>query len=225
MTNGNVSPEEKLFNIIQKGPNAPVEPRTQAKSIRSELPTSIPKLKMFFAKLKIKPPAAFSEKKLSEIEPALINKALMAVLCVVTILVLHVAINRRPDVATLTSALSKTQVPQVMGREIEPFREVSYYLKASGKRDIFKPAPKTDKKVSVFQPRPALDRLKEKTAGLKVKGIAWGVVPKVMIEDEGTGKIYFLKEGQLIGATGVKVKTILRNKVEIIYEEEVMELL
>jgi len=156
MANGNVSPEEKLFNIIQKGPKTTAEPDVAAKSVRASLPTSIPRLKALLSQIKVKLPAAFLEMKLSEIKPAAINNVLIAVLCVVTVLVIHVAANRRPNIATLTSALSKTEMPQVSGREIEPFKEVSYYLKASGKRDIFKPAPKAEKKIDVFQPRPSL---------------------------------------------------------------------
>ena len=55
----------------------------------------------------------------------------------------------------------------------------------------------------------------EKTlsGGLKVQGIAWSDVPKVMIQCDKDNKLYILKQGQPVGSTGVKVKAIFKNKV------------
>jgi len=208
MANGNISPEEKLFRVIQKEKVSPS-----------------PKIKAFFSHLHVNPPAAFSMTKLGEIEAGVINKVLSVVLAVATVVVIHYAVNRRPSIAELTGAISGLQAPVVKVRQVEPFRQPSFYLNTVKKRDIFDPVPKSQGKVAVFQPTPALEKFKELAGGLKLKGIAWGEIPKVMIGIEGEGKIYFLQKGQMVGPTGIRVKTILNDKVIISYEGEDMELL
>ena len=45
-----------------------------------------------------------------------------------------------------------------------------------------------------------------------------------MLQIEKDGKVYFLKEGQMIGTTGIEVKSIMKNKVMLGYGDEEMEL-
>ena len=224
MADAKVSPEEKLFNIIQKNEKEPLAPTPAPTLLRRRMPVSIPKIKALFSQANLKPFAAFSMKRLGELEPRVINKVLIAALGAITVIVVHSAVNRRQDIAAITKAVSQTQGPAVMEKKVDTFKPVSFYLDTAKKRDIFTPVQQIEKKIA-YQTKPILDKLKDLAANLILKGIAWGDIPKVMIGNKEEGKVYFLKEGQIIGATGIEVKTILRNKVVISYEGEELELL
>ena len=93
------------------------------------------------------------------------------------------------------------------------------------KRDIFRPAPK---ETEAEEAKPVVsDSLKKGAEDLKLQGIAWGPAPKAMIlwQKDKESNMYFLTNGQEIGATGIKVKEIYRDKVMIGNDEEEMELL
>ena len=95
------------------------------------------------------------------------------------------------------------------------------------KRNILLPAPLVPAEEGGTEPvlRASAKKLATLASNLALQGISMGKTPKVMIRDEGEDKMYFLKEGQVIGATRIKVKSISRDEVIISYGEEEMELL
>ena len=60
---------------------------------------------------------------------------------------------------------------------------------------------------------------------LKLVGISWGQSPKAMIRSKKEQNTYFLRQEQIIGITGIEVKTIFKDKVIISYQGEEKELL
>ncbi len=58
--------------------------------------------------------------------------------------------------------------------------------------------------------------------GLKLVGVSWAKDPLAMIEDVATGKTFFVRKGQEV--KGVKVQTVLKEKVVVTYNGEEGEL-
>ena len=104
---------------------------------------------------------------------------------------------------------------------MEPFQSLDFYLNEIHKRDIFHPALNS----AILEPKTAgRESLKKSAENLKLQGISWGDVPKVMLQGDKDSKFYILKEGQPVGSTGIRVKTILKNKVILTNGDKDVEL-
>jgi len=226
-----ISPEEKLFKVIREGKKDGAKP-----------PSGPQGIKKFFAEFSIgkkifamvpKPagaaisgvPGIFSIT-LSEIKPKTVNTLLAIILGSLTLLVIYVAIHERPRIATIAGRISAIPVEPVKTEVIEAFKPMSSYLAQVKKREIFQPVSATKLLAEKITPEKiAMDKLKEIAADLKLQGISWGQSPKVMIKSEKEDRMYFLGEGQTIGSTGAKMRTIYKNKAVISYENAEIELL
>ena len=128
--------------------------------------------------------------------------------------------------ARFTEKMSKIEYQKIKKKEIEDFKPLSFYLGRTRERSILHPAPKEpEESAPVTAAAEPLPMLKDKAAGLTLKGISWGKSPKAMIKIGEEDRIYFVSQGQAIGATDIEVKLISRDKVTIGYEEEEMDLL
>jgi len=242
MAKENVSPEERLFKVIQKGKDTPLERKDLGKNKTAG--TGFRGTKHLFSGLGSAGKGIFARAKsgscsketmaampaglpirLNEISPRAINGVLLIMLGVLTAVTIHYGINKRPSIAKLSSAISKIHFQTPKREPVEAFKPVDFYLKEVRKRDIFKPAPKVQKKDVIPKPKQVLNELKEKAKDLKLKGISWGTTPKAMVKNDKEDKMYFLKEGQMIGATGIKIKAVFKDKVLIGCQGEEMELL
>ena len=230
----NLSPEERLFKVIQEGKREKPKDGSE-KQISKDIDEWIRRIRRFiffigarrgagkgFDWKKIIPRSA----KLNELKPELINKVLAGVLVIIVALVIHSASAKRQDMAKDTGAISRLQKsPLIGGREkIEPFESLNSYLNEIRKRDIFHPVPKS----MILEPKIAgQESLKKAAEDLKLQGISWGDRPTAMIlwQTDKESKMYFLIKGQSIGSTGIKVKTIYKNRVTIELEGSEMELL
>ena len=131
---------------------------------------------------------------------------------------------------TLMDSISKIKFETPALGDVEAFQPVDYYLQQVRQRDIFNLITKVEKMVIVDEPPPPppppppQPKLKDMAQGFKVVGIAWGTNPKVMIKDNKTQEIFFLKEGETLGKTAIVVKTIQRDKIILGYEDEEMDL-
>ncbi|MBL7158517.1 MAG: hypothetical protein ISS91_03320 [Candidatus Omnitrophica bacterium] len=232
----NISPEERLFKVIQEGsqekPDDAPEKRPGAgidgwirgikRSILSARAGRPGRPGKGFDWKKIIPRAAGAY----EVKPELLNKVLAVILVFVTALVAYSAFGRRQNTVKIAETISRLKKSALTGaREAaEPFKKVEFYLDALRKRDIFHPVPKG------AAPEPGTaskESLKNAAANLKLQGISWGDKPTVMIllQTEKESKMYFLIQGQPIGATGIKVKYIYRDRVVIERGGSEMELL
>jgi type II secretory pathway component PulC len=234
MANEKVSPEERLFKVIQEGKKSPSGIEVSKKK---KIKIDLRGIKQFFTNLKPRPVAKEKPKeagaplalpiKLQEIDPKAINKVLIVILSLLTVLVIHSAINKRPNIAKITDAVSKIKFQALKKKAIESFKPVALYLEEVRKRDIFRPVPQAQQKVAIIAPKAkkAQAKLKEMAKDLKLVGISWGKSPKAMIRSQKEQNTYFLRQGQMIGTTGIEVKTIFKDKVIISYQGEEMELL
>ena len=229
----NISPEERLFKVIQQGKNPA---SGNEKPGDKKLAGWLRAFKRFASSIgsaasgenkgfdwKSIVPANF---KLLELEPGAINKALAVTLVVVMMLVVYSSISKRQDTTKITDAVSKIQIaPLAGGEKMEPLNKVDFYVDGIRRRDIFHPVMPEEAAVGTEQPVSEL--LKKAAESLKLQGISWGSTPKAMIlwKTDKESNMYFLMKGQAIGSTGVKVKEIYRDKVVIGTDEEEMELL
>ncbi|MFQ5680779.1 MAG: hypothetical protein ACE5GG_01805 [Candidatus Omnitrophota bacterium] len=161
------------------------------------------------------------------LRPETINSMLAGLLVVSLSFVVYQGVFGRPNIAAVTQAISKIKYRPPRRPAIETFKPVDFYLEEQRKRDIFKPSPRPEDKVVVTrhkEVKPAV-RLEDLARDLKLVGISWGASPKVMIKDNVQGVTYFLRQGEMVGTSGIKVKTIFKDKVVLSYEEQEMELL
>jgi len=156
-----------------------------------------------------------------------VNKVLTGILVVLMVYAMTVAISKKSGITKLMQTISHIKFEQSAASGIEAFQPVDYYLGQVRSRDIFNPLGEVKTQVVpelLPPPAPPKPKLKEMVTGLSVVGIAWGETPKAMVQDSATQDIYFLKKGDSIGKTEIKVKDILRSKIVVSYEEEELEL-
>ena len=232
MAKENVSPEEKLFKVIQEEKTSPFGKREFKKG---KVTAGWRRVKEFFnrgkpKKLNKKPGEAAAVVTLfgfRNINTKLISGGLVIILAALTGLVVHCAAGEKPGVERIADAISKIEQQAIKTKSIEAFKPVSFYLARIKERDIFKPFQRQEAKIIpvVRGIEEARIKLKEMAKDLKLVGISWGKSHKVMIRSGKRKNTYFLINGQKIGGTGIEVKSILKDKVIINYQGAEMELL
>ncbi|MCF7872671.1 MAG: hypothetical protein K9L95_02515 [Candidatus Omnitrophica bacterium] len=95
-----------------------------------------------------------------------------------------------------------------------------YYLEMVQRRNVFSPFKLEPKAEKMKKKKESLAKL---TKGLNLVGISLGKNPYAMIEDQETGKTYFLNKGDKI--RNLKLHSILKNKVILIYEGAKIDLM
>ena len=212
-----LSPEERLFKVIQQG-----------KRTAGQVPGGVgkktggwsEKFKRFITPQLAGKAVAEWEKavrariKWPEPKPENINKVLAVILGVALVLAVYAALNKHKDVAVITDAAARSKASPEEGKKIEPLKDLSFYLSAMRKRDLFHASEMT----------PGLERVQNKSEpivkapeNLKLQGISWGDVPKAMIlwQSGKESKMYFLVEGQALGTTGFVVTKISKSTVTV----------
>ncbi len=156
-----------------------------------------------------------------------VNKVLTGVLALLLVYAITVAVNKSSSITKLMQSVSHIKFERSTSETIEAYQPVDHYLGQVRGRDIFNPLGEVKTQVMpepLAPPEPPKPKLKEMATGLSVVGIAWGEIPKAMVQDAATQEIYFLKKDDMIGKTEIKIKDILRGKIVISYGEEEMEL-
>jgi len=200
-----ISPEERLFKVIQGGKVAPSQRAARRRGIKA---LALP-LKVQFHELDI----------------GVVNMALSLILIFLAIAMVYYVIFASPSVAKIMEIASAVKPLSAKKSDVETFKPMPHYLTQIDKRNIFQPVPKLEKKTVSSKENTDMKELREISADFKLQGISWGKAPKVMIKSKKEDKIYFLKEGQTIGATSIKIEKIFSNKVIISYEDAQTELL
>ncbi|MCQ9207725.1 MAG: hypothetical protein NG740_07590 [Omnitrophica bacterium] len=237
----NVSPEEKLFKIIQNEKNSP----SPGPGPQNTGPGKSDRVKQFFTGLN---PLRHAHAALGRTAPErilhapraaalmipvgaratdlkAINKMLVLFLVIATVLAFYYLLKGRPNIADISASVSDIPFRRSGRKTIETFKPLNFYLDMVKKRDILHSLPTAEEikaEALEMEPEPELANLAE---SLKLAGISMGTVPKAMVEDTIDGQVYFVKIGQTIGATGIKVKSISKDSVIITYGKEEMQLL
>ena len=230
MKNESVSPEERLFKIIQQEKKAPPVQDNPAQGKGSPEWMKGAKEKALIWKAKLaslaqdyieKARAGFSGKS-KEIKLRTINIALFVLLILLVISAVYYAVAKYPNAAKIINATVKAQgalpAPEA---EIEQFKPANYYTGDAARRDIFIASHGV---ASSGAEAAAAEETKGSSGDFKLQGIAWSDVPKALIQAGRDDRMYVVKEGQAIGVSGVKVKNILKNKVILTDGEKDFEL-
>ena len=156
-----------------------------------------------------------------------VNRVLTGASVLLMVYSITVVVNKKSSITKLMQSISHIRFERSTSQDIEAYQPVDHYLGQVHSRDIFNPVGEVKTQVmseALPPPAPPKPKLKEMASGLSVVGVAWGEIPKAMIQDAATQEIYFLKKDDTIGKTEIKVKDILRSKVVISYGEEEMDL-
>ena len=223
MINENTSPEERLFKVIQQGKQAALNSDNIApKKGRGEWITALKRAILIWKERLILGNKGSAGKtgftfpwKLHEVQLRTINVTLAILLLLFILFGAYYGVSKYPNIAKIVSASIKAQSSLVSANKvIEQMHPLSYYTEDAKERDIFSATESRGALTSGQESAPAA---KSPAGDLKLQGIAWSDEPKVMIENSKDNKMYILKQGQVIGTTSIKVKTILRNKVILTY--------
>lgn len=165
---------------------------------------------------------------LTGVNLTVVNRGMALVLAGVAAFMFYYFVNNRLTMVGLMSSIAQVKFNAVSMQAGEALQPVDYYLNQVRGRDIFNPvAVKVEKPVIVEEappPPPPRPKLNDMAKGLKVVGIALGTTPKAMVKDDVKQEVYFLKEGDVIGSTGIAIKSISKDKVVIHFGEEEMDL-
>jgi len=229
MTKDNSSPEEKLFKIIQQekgsssGSGKDSRKNSTALWIKNaaRIFSSLKDKVISLTRSSAKSAGGAFPGKMPEIQLETVNITLSTVLSFIIIFVIYYAVAKYPNIAS-AAARAQIATPSASYQEIEPLKGLEYYTEGPRRRNIFAPG----QKVAAVSTKPVISEGGKGAGGnLKLQGIAWSDVPKVILQAEKDSKQYILKEGQSVGTTGIKVKKIFRNKVRLTDGESDFELL
>jgi len=200
--NKEISPEERLFNVIKLGKNLPNpfhtenSSRSPAASIEMPLPLDM-------------------QSGLGNIDFKKVNKALTIILCLLMAVVVITCVHKKEISLKNLSATSLGNLQPINTTPGQTYQPVNFYLKQVKKRDLFHPV-KADSSIPAGN-APLTNK------DFSLSGIYMGQYPQAIITDKAEQKAYFLKEGDDI--KGYKVKSILKNKVILQQGDEEIELL
>ncbi len=227
---------EQLFEDVKGGPSFGLGSLFQGKA-----KGAIDGIRDFFFKPWTKPDSAGEKPAASLIPEALsvhkldlktVNQVLGLILAGLIALTVYVAFGEQPNISSVAAAVSKIKFQDIEDKAIMSFDKLSFYLGQIKTRDIFNeyeepkpPAPVVKPVEPPPPPPPPKVTIEEKAKGLKLMGISWGSAPKVIIKNNKTQEVYFLKEGEVIKGTEITVKQILKDEVVITSDDEDMKML
>jgi len=221
MTARDISPEERLFNVIQKGKNSSL-------AGRKKITLNPQGLKRLFLGLILKrrapvygsgresEPSVFLSVKLEHIDLKLISKTLGIILLGLIAALIYSTFNKKAIPLKMLSFVSGSTFQTIRPKPAEDYQPLGSYIEEVKKRDLFHPAATAAG--TFFKAN-----LSSMTKDLSLSGIYQGQHPEVIIEDKTSKKVYFLKQGDEI--KGMKIKSILKDRVILQYGEEEIEFL
>ena len=200
--NKEISPEERLFNVVKAGKNSfnpfhtESSPKSPVAAIEMPLPFDM-------------------QAGMGNIDFKKVNKVLTIVLILLMAVVIFTCVHKKEISLKKLSATSLSNLQSVNAAPAQMYQPVNFYLKQVKKRDLFHPVT-ADSTVPV-------DGAVASNKDFSISGIYMGQYPQAIITDKSDQKVYFLKEGDDI--KGYKVKSILKNKVILQQGDEEIELL
>ena len=217
-----ISPEEKLFNIIQAGKDpalAHKQKRAQAaKGLNRFFPGLITELKHTAqGSGEDAQSTAILGFEFERIDLRLVNKALAIILFVLIGLVAYFTANKKPGFLNVASFISPTGLQALKPKAVESYKPLDFYIEEVKKRDLFHPV------TAAGVAGPVKTDLQAITKDLSLSGIYQGKNTEAIVEDKTNKKVYFLKQGDEI--KGLKVKQVFKDRVILQSGDEEAELL
>ena len=224
MANNNTSPEERLFKIIREEKAPASDTVSGSKKKDNAVSRWLSDISGYFQRSNFFGLAKGAGHKrlgisfkLSDLDPRIINGVLVVALVGMSAVVAYSLFNNNrhgidrimKNVSAVANSVSAARLGAV-----EPLKDVSFYLNEIRKNDIFHIVRDEAGKVVSTTLDPS-GELKKKLADFKIQGITWGRVSRAMIYNSKDNKMYILKQADMIGGTGIKVKTIMQNKIVV----------
>ena len=229
------TPEEQLLKLIENpdaGPQAgtPAKPGASKKTGRGasfsfgKLPGFLDYFKNSFGSKKSSGGVALS------VDIKSVNKVLVLLVFVSVIyLFVDLLFLKSGQADFLSQVGTSDPVYPLMESDAgqEPL-ELASYMNTLRTRNPFLPPPApqdmvvTPEEEFTAQPSQSEGGLTDALQGLKLVGVSWAKEPLAMIEDIATGKTYFVRRGQEV--KGVKIQTVLKEKVVVTYNGQEGEL-
>lgn len=214
----NISPEEKLLNLIKKGNSNPKDtvpepsPSAQGKNKKKEESVQEPEktqkgIGPVPKKIRKKVIAYFS----------LLNKFL--IICILGAIIYLVFGYLFPYKSEIVIPGVVSVGERVIDEAPEPQGPLSHYTGVLSQRQMFKlyEAPKP-KPTGPPKPKVTLQQL---LGGYTFVGIIFGDVPQAIVEERRTGQSFYLTSGQYLGE--IKIEKIEKGKITVSYEDERMD--
>jgi len=161
-----------------------------------------------------------------------VNQTLVIVLIGLIAMMFFVTFRKRPDISSVTAAVSKIKFLEAEPKMITAFHQVSHYMEQIKKRDIFsvfeeKKPPPPDVVAEEPPPPPPEPKvpIEQKAKNYKLIGISWGSNPKAIIRDISTEEVLFMSEGETIKGTDLTIEKVYKEEVVITSEGEEMSML
>ena len=228
-----ISPEEKLFNVIKAGKTGVggaskgeglKNPGTEQVSAMGEKKIVRENQKNKNEGNKISERHFYIPEHIKEIPSFVIYASLGTILIILIVVAVKISMPHQ-RYASIIKTVRKNNVARLKILEkITPLNPLPEYIQEANRRNIFQPMPEELEEPAPTPPKEdTAKKLKEISQKLTLRGISWGDDPKAIIKDTD-GQIYFLKKGQAIGATGVKIKKIEKEKIIIQYKDAQTEL-
>lgn len=205
----NISPEEKLLDLIKKGKDnikdiPPEQPKQEKSAEGPVAPIGVPK------KIRIRYASPFS----------ILNKFLIiAVICAIVYMVFAYKYPYKPE-TEISSHVEIEKGEGAIGETPKPLPPVSHYMDIMSRRQMFKlyevPKPKPQ---GPTKPKVTLQQL---LAGYTFVGVIFGDVPQAIVEEKKTGQSFYLTAGQFLGE--IKIEKIERGRITVSYEDESMDI-
>jgi len=217
MAKEDISPEERLFNAIEKNEGPPAKGESPKKNT-IDFNEAFSKLKRKILSFGIKKVGG-DEKRSFNIfgNLKIVNRILAAGSGVLAIFLVTDMTMLKQNGDRIFAKTAGMEALPFQKKPITPLKELSFYEEAVSRRDIFNPPAKGYAK-SALDTAPKISEL---TKNLNLVGIYWGTYPEAMIEDTEAKKTYFLKRGDPI--SGLRIKNILKDRIILEYQGEEME--
>lgn len=155
-----------------------------------------------------------------------INKALMAVVGITTIIFISSVISGISTTQRAITFHDPENMPFAADKLLPMLPDVQKYLSAISYRNIFHPFEKKEIADVEDEAIPVVaQKIFEKTKSLKLVGISWLDTPgsaSAMVENIDSGVTYFLKSGEMVN--GVNVQSIHADSIVLEFAGERMEL-
>jgi hypothetical protein len=213
MSNGNITPEEHLLNLIKNGKGKIKEISSEEEKVKTPVSHDLPNNE----KQTVYAPKKIIKNKVKYI--ILVNKILLAGLFFAFVYMITnwvFPFKAKNKIGERTD----TGIKEGVGEEItEGSHPVQYYEDSMNKRQLFKIFETPKPKPVEQKPKVTLQQV---LSGYTFVGIIFGDSPQAIVEDKKSGQSYYLTEGQMLGE--IKIEKVEQGKVTVSYGEETMSI-
>lgn len=217
----NITPEEKLLNLIKNGKSAEKGPvkgsetvkvQDQKQEGRDEQDKELKQKVHFLVPVKAK---GYGTKSFSYINRFFFIAIVLAIV--------YACLSYLYPYKIDTGSLEKRGASggqEITNEIISVLRPLSYYSDTINQRQLFKIIEQPAQK-PVGPPKPKIS-LSQLIGGYTFVGIIFGDVPQAIVEEKKSGQSYYLTEGQYLGE--IKIEKIQQGRITVSYEDETSDI-